>query len=103
VKKWNDREYNIIEWVITYISEMSVEEKYRIALRNLKREPMSQIADYGIEEREALIAAITYFEDLYKYSVNGCPNGNKTVRNVLFRLQLLSSAKKKLTESLSAE
>lgn len=96
MKKWNDREYNIVEWVITYISEMSVDEKHRAGIRRLKEKPVLQHMYYSEEEKEALAAAITYFEEMYSYSVKGCLKGSKTVKGVLLRLTYLRGARDKL-------
>ncbi len=103
VKKWNDRECNMVEWVISYISEMSVEEKHRSGIRELREMPFSQYTRYTVSQREALRAAITYFEDFYTYSVKGYPKGNKAAKDVMRRLAYLKSAREKLTKSLEAD
>ncbi len=103
MKKWNDRECNAVELVITYISETSVEGKYREAIRKLREKPFSQYAYYDVSEREALIAAIAYFEEFYTYSIKGYPKGNKAVKNVMQRIAYLKSAKEKLAGSLLTE
>lgn len=96
MKKWNDREFNTVEWVIKYISPGSVEKKYRDDIRRLKEKPAVQHVYYSREEKAALCEAISYFEEFYKYSVNGMPKGNKTVAGVLERLEYLKSAREKL-------
>lgn len=91
----------MVEWVITYISEMAVEEKYREGIRQLREKPFSQYSDYTLCQREALCAAITYFEDFYTYSVKGYPKGNKAVKDATQRAVYLKSAREKLMGSLT--
>jgi len=101
VKKWNDKECNMVEWVITYISEMSVDERYRDGIKQLREKPFSQFSHYTEYQKDALAAAITYFEDFYTYSVRGYPKGNKSVRDAMQRITYLKSAREKLMGSLT--
>ena len=96
MKKWSDREFNAVEWVINYISPDSVDGKYREDIRRLKDKPVVRYTNYSQGEREAIKAAISYFEDFYTYSIKGLPKGNKTVGDVLTRLMYLRGARKKL-------
>ncbi len=92
----------MVEWVIAYISEMSVEEKHREDIKKLREKPFSQYAHYTVSQREAILAAIAYFEEFYNYVIKGYPKGNKVVKDAMQRLTYLKSAAEKLTESLKS-
>lgn len=79
---------------------MSVEEQHRANIRSLKENPPVDHSRYSKGEKEALIAAIAYFEDFYTYSVKCHPRGSRTVKDINERLIYLKGAREKLENSL---
>ena len=96
MKKWNDKEYGAVKWVLQYISEASVEEKHRKCLRELREIPLTKEIRLTNGQMESLIAAICYFEELYTRMSKGYPKGNRTVRDILMRTEYLRSAREKI-------
>ena len=96
MKKWNDREYNTLEWVIEYISEMSLEERFREDVRRLKDGKLSPYVGCSVSEAEACVAAITYFEEFYAYTLKGYPKGHGAVKDGEERMKNLKSVREAL-------
>ena len=99
MSKWNIKEFEIIEWVLKNISELSLDEKYRKNLSDVRKGPVLQLSSYTPQERSAIAASLDYFCELYTSSIKGYPNGNRTIRQIKARLELLKSAMQKAMET----
>ena len=96
MKKLSAVEYGAVEWVLSYVSEMSLDERYREGIRELRAVPLTRSLDLTARQRGSLIAAIEYFEALYTRMAKGYPKGNRTVRDILKRTEYLKCAVEKI-------
>ena len=92
------KEIELINWVLNNISVLSVEEKHRKNVDVLKRKPFTNTLSINYEEKQALCACLDYFCNIYSASIIGYPNGNRTIKSIKERIELLKTVKNKFTE-----
>ncbi len=95
MSKWTLKEIELIEWVLNNVSELSLEEKYRKSLTEVRKRPLQQLTAYTMNELLAIAASLEYFSELYTSSIKGYPSGNRTIRQIKERLDIIKSAKYK--------
>lgn len=103
MSKWTLKEIEIVQWVLNNISELSLEEKHRVPLNAVRKDPLQSLSSYNNRELNAVSAALGYFIDLYTVSIKGYPSGNRTIRQIKERLEILNSAKQKALNIMETE